>query len=336
MAGLAMDVEQYTPSRNVGTVDLLVPTSPADTSRHEEPAVPSTSFNISLDAATMPIVLPLPSESERSATASLRANVNDLELHDPTSSRGSPANGHLANLAGRNGVETSGRPPDPRPLASSPDEDAERDVDDDAEDVPRLTASEKGKGKASSSSQPHPFTGLNPLEEPTGRGRRVKKRRRLSDTYEVDKVSPQKLERSGSQARPDANGYEDDLPSRSTAHPASNANPRRSKSINDSPPPIDISSSRKAKDDTYFARLEVNARKPPLSDMKGPCPVWSATRKALSAATEYLRDLTPCEGGSVCVAEGGVARGLILEGNVLGEKPFWGEGEDAGSIAASL
>jgi hypothetical protein len=82
----------------------------------------------------------------------------------------------------------------------------------------------------------------------------------------------------------------------------------------------------------FLSRVAKNAAKPALKDMKGTCPIWSNTRKALQSAAEYLRDPVKTQGASVHIGVGGVARGLILEGEIQDTGVYWGEGEQAGSI----
>nr|XP_019013326.1 uncharacterized protein I206_01392 [Kwoniella pini CBS 10737]OCF52107.1 hypothetical protein I206_01392 [Kwoniella pini CBS 10737] len=90
-------------------------------------------------------------------------------------------------------------------------------------------------------------------------------------------------------------------------------------------------------DQAYFSRLEDNARKPPLSDMYGPCPVWAKTKSALQSAAEYLREPRSTAGASVEIGVGGVARGVILEGEVKGvQGNFWGSGRDSGTIITAI
>ncbi|WWC85264.1 uncharacterized protein L201_000126 [Kwoniella dendrophila CBS 6074] len=90
-------------------------------------------------------------------------------------------------------------------------------------------------------------------------------------------------------------------------------------------------------DREYFSRLEDNARKSPLTDMRGPCPVWAKTRRSLQVAAEYFRNPTSSAGASVEIGAGGIARGVILEGEVMGAQGlFWGQGKDTGIIMTSI
>nr|XP_018264086.1 uncharacterized protein I303_03964 [Kwoniella dejecticola CBS 10117]OBR86244.1 hypothetical protein I303_03964 [Kwoniella dejecticola CBS 10117] len=113
----------------------------------------------------------------------------------------------------------------------------------------------------------------------------------------------------------------------------------RRKSNRDSLGPLPLSTDLPLSraDQAYFARLEENAKKPPLRDMYGPCPVWAKTRKSLQSAAEYLRDPKRTAGASVEIGAGGLARGVILEGEVPGAQGiFWGTGKDAGTIITAI
>lgn len=85
-------------------------------------------------------------------------------------------------------------------------------------------------------------------------------------------------------------------------------------------------------DKAFADRMEVNRNKTPLGNMKGPCPVWSNTRKGLQSALEYLRNPTKTGGASVDISPGGMARGLILEGQSPSDVTYWGNGVNAGTL----
>ncbi|WVQ98537.1 hypothetical protein IAU59_005663 [Kwoniella sp. CBS 9459] len=89
-------------------------------------------------------------------------------------------------------------------------------------------------------------------------------------------------------------------------------------------------------DQAYFDRLQANAQKRPLTDMNGPCPVWGKTKRALQNTVEYLREPMETIGGSVEIGAGGLARGVILEGDVNAQGLYWGTGEHAGTIIAAI
>jgi len=169
----------------------------------------------------------------------------------------------------------------------------------------RLSATEKGKGRASDLSMDPDSSGFLQFEDASSRSKRVRKKRRLSAAGEID---PNDLNDDGSLAkkpRPKPNGHVQELP-------------------------------LTAGDRAYFARIEQTALRPPLSDMKGPCPVWAKTRHALQSAAEYLRQPVKTVGASVGIGAGGVARGVILEGQAPGQGVFWGRGKQAGTIVTSM
>jgi hypothetical protein len=85
-------------------------------------------------------------------------------------------------------------------------------------------------------------------------------------------------------------------------------------------------------DQAFADRMEVNRNKIPLGNMKGPCPVWSNTRKGLQSALEYMRNPTKTGGASVDISPGGMARGVILEGQSPSEIMYWGNEENAGTL----
>lgn len=190
---------------------------------------------------------------------------------------------------------------------------------------PRLSASAKGKGRALSEEDEEED---NPRESPdngkddveaTGRGKRVRKKRRLSADGEVD-----------------PNDYDDDglpIPKQRPEPPRSPpaAPPPRADPIGPliADPPVSPD------DERYHERVEANAKKPPLVKMKGPCPVWAHTRRALQSALGYLRNPVKTVGASVEI-EGGIAKGVILEGEPPGEKHYWGTGPLAGTILTSM
>lgn len=176
----------------------------------------------------------------------------------------------------------------------------------------------------------------------SGRGKRVKKKRRLS----ADQIDPETLDDEGNPRHvtgPTSNtGF--DKPGQSSTSfkaPVKGATrPRSSLPSKTLKPDQPLSKA----DEEYFRLLEENAQKPPLRDMRGACPVWSHTRRALCSATEYLRNPIRSEGASVEVGKGGVARGVILEGRPPGDRTYWGttmelNGERismAGTIVANM
>lgn len=175
----------------------------------------------------------------------------------------------------------------------------------------RFTAAEKAKGRPVDDGSDASDTD----GEDAGRGKRVRKKRRLSATDEVD---PNLLNLDGSLRKPRAKGP------RIPGLPGPGAGANR---------PEDV---RVTEDDArYRAAVEANDQRPDLSSMRGFCPVWANRRRELFAAAEYLRAPVPTAGASVDIGRSGVARGVILEGP-SSPKTFWGEGGQAGSIAAYM
>jgi hypothetical protein len=167
----------------------------------------------------------------------------------------------------------------------------------------------KGKGRALETDSE-----AEAVESPTdgfeGRGKRIRKARRLGS----DELDPNNL-----------------LPDGTLKRVAKKKPPRTTVPVftADEPPMT-------KDDEAYFARVEANAARPALRDMRGACPVWALKRRDLSAAAEYLRDPKKTEGGSVEIGVGGLARGVILEGVAPGQGTFWGKGAQAGTIVVAL
>lgn len=172
----------------------------------------------------------------------------------------------------------------------------------------KYSTEEKGKGRATDldvSDNNRSFE----VDEVEGRAKRVRKKRRLSAAGEID---PNDLNDDGSV----------------------NKKARRKFSLltNSHMKETPLT----ADDRAYFARLDDNARRPPLLDMKGFCPIWSKTRRALQSAAEYLRQPVKTVGASVEIGVSGVARGVILEGQTPQQGSFWGSGRQAGTIITSM
>lgn len=85
-------------------------------------------------------------------------------------------------------------------------------------------------------------------------------------------------------------------------------------------------------DAAFFARTERNLARPLLRSMKHACPVWSNTRMALQASTDYFRSPRRTAGGSVEIGLGGIARGVILEGDAPEHRYLWGRGKQIGTM----
>jgi hypothetical protein len=86
-------------------------------------------------------------------------------------------------------------------------------------------------------------------------------------------------------------------------------------------------------DKAFAERVEANNRKPVLGrNIKGLCPVWSNTRRGLQSALEYMRNPIKTAGASVDISPGGMARGIILEGQTPSDLAYWGENEEGGTL----
>lgn len=169
----------------------------------------------------------------------------------------------------------------------------------------------KGKGRAlETDSEAEAGDLASPTDEIEGRGKRIRKARRLGS----DELDPNNL-----------------LPDGTLKRVVKKKPPRPAVPVftADEPPMT-------KDDEAYFARVEANAARPALRDMRGACPVWALKRRDLSAAAEYLRDPKKTEGGSVEIGVGGLARGVILEGVAPGQGTFWGKGAQAGTIVVGL
>lgn len=197
-----------------------------------------------------------------------------------------------------------------------------------------------GSKRSASHIEPHSHTNGNgnggPAATPeSGRGKRVRKKRRLSAEGQID---PDTLDDDGNPRAVDPSPSH----SRHTQHTPlshqSRSNNKGATKPRSSLPSKTIKPNQpmtKA-DEEYFRLLEENAKKPGLREMTSPCPVWSHTRRALCSATEYLRNPIRSEGASVEVGEGGIARGVILEGKPPGRATYWGTGKEAGSMLSNM
>jgi hypothetical protein len=147
-----------------------------------------------------------------------------------------------------------------------------------------------------------------------GRGKRTKKKRRLSAGEEID---PDTIDDDGHILLP-----------RKKSH----ARP----SLPVPPPAPVVEAKSTSEDQAYFDRIEKNNRKPNLKNMRAACPAWATTRRALQSGAEYFRNPKKIEGGSVEVGVGGVARGVIFEGRSVGGGNYWGVKGAAGTMVTSL
>lgn len=89
-------------------------------------------------------------------------------------------------------------------------------------------------------------------------------------------------------------------------------------------------------DQAYFNRIASNNARTPLKDMKHACPVWATSRRALEVSADYFQGSRKTFGASVSVGLGGVARGVLLEGETAHGAAFWGYDEQCGTIMVPM
>jgi hypothetical protein len=154
-----------------------------------------------------------------------------------------------------------------------------------------------------------------------GRGMRVKKKRRLSAAGMID---PNTVDANGTLLKPRKRQP------RPSELPLPVSAPSYSRSTESAAPPLSLA------DQAYANRELENSMKPQRTKMKGPCPVWAKTRRALLSTLEYMQNPRRVEGGSVEIGSGGIARGIILEGVAPGQGTYWGVGKEAGTIVTCL
>lgn len=226
-------------------------------------------------------------------------------------------------------------------------------------DRSRLTTAEKGKGRAS----PYPSTMASttilaqtppaPYVASTSsavaalaatdslQGKRVPKKRRLSANGEIDPESLQsdgtlkksRKRPSGVEAPSQYDSYNGHVSSSSHPPPSTAAMHHPVSSTEATAAPAQPMS---AADRAYVERLQRNAEQPYLTEMSGQCSLWAVTRRALQGAAEYLRNPVMTDGASVEIGEGGIARGVILEGQEPGPKGYWGERKMAGTMFCAM
>ena len=191
----------------------------------------------------------------------------------------------------------------PRAKRKSKAEVTNEDISNGHDDRETISATrqDKGKGKATDLGSESPLNDTGIGEDGDGgRGKRVRKKRRLSASGEVD---PNDLDDEGTMLM---------------KPPTSRRVPKPSIPLNGPPDP-----SPTADDKAYLTRVEANSKLPVLHPSRGPCPVWSNTRQALRAATEYFRQPIKTAGASVEIGNGKIARGVILEGKPTSSKTYW-------------
>ena len=193
--------------------------------------------------------------------------------------------------------------------ASDDEDDVENERRSESKRPSTRSTESKGKGRAVDPDRIGDMNHFLASDNADGRVKRVRKERRLSATGEVD---PDDLDDDG----------------------RFNRNARRKSSHLQNGQSKEVSPN--ADDRLYFARLDQNCQRLPLRDMKGLCPVWAKTRRALQSAADYLRQPVKTVGASVHVGVGGIARGVILEGQAAGQGTYWGTGKRAGTIVTSM
>ncbi|ORY25750.1 hypothetical protein BCR39DRAFT_543219 [Naematelia encephala] len=177
----------------------------------------------------------------------------------------------------------------------------------------RFSTAEKGKGKVTSfdpSDEDVTRSRDATPEEDGGRGKRVRKKRRLSLTGEVD---PETVNDDGIIAKK----------FRRKSRPTNDGTEGRQPALT-------------ADDKAWQARVQANAAKPPLANLDGNYPIWANTRAALRDATTYLRDPVKTVGGSVEIGTGGIARGVLLEGKADPMWAYWSTDESSRYLCLPL
>lgn len=172
----------------------------------------------------------------------------------------------------------------------------------------RAPSADKGKGRQ--------VNGEESGDE--GRGKRVKKKRRLSASDEMD---PNTLNFEGTGIRKARSRQ----PKPITQLPSSSAGYLR---------PEDVTPTQ---EDEQYAALAAREA-PALEDPRGIPPFWAGRRRALQAALPYFRNPIRTDGAAVDIGPSGVARGVILDGapNESVEAHFFGTAERAGTILTNM
>lgn len=158
------------------------------------------------------------------------------------------------------------------------------------------------------------------VEDESGRGKRVKKKRRLSASDEVD---PNLLNFDGSGLR--------------------KARSRPSRPVTQLPPssstgylrPEDVTPTD---EDRAYDEVCSGNTSQELEDPRGIPPFWADRRRAVQAALPYFRDPVATDGAKVDIGPSGIARGVILDGiprESVGAS-FFGMGERAGTIVTNM
>ncbi|KAL7422135.1 hypothetical protein Q5752_002778 [Cryptotrichosporon argae] len=159
-----------------------------------------------------------------------------------------------------------------------------------------------------------PRASLPAPEHDGGRGQRVQKKRRLSDSH----VDPLQL---GANGKPKRARFAGSLPAGARPVPGHRVEPRNV------PPTSD--------DEAYFARVR-RAETLPEIEHRADCSVSATNRRALQAVADWLRAPIATAGASVYADKSRIARGVILEGTPPGQGAYWGEGASAGTIVTTI
>ena len=175
-----------------------------------------------------------------------------------------------------------------------------------AVDEQRLTAEGKGKSRATDMT----VQTLEMSSDGEGRGKRVKKRRRLSASGEVD---PNDYDGISGVKKPMRKVSKMEIPLNGDSEHLSTFEER-----------------------AFNARIDANNQRPRLTDMSGSCPVWANSKRALEAAAEYLRQPIKSIGASVEIGAGGMARAVLFEGEAPDRHTSWRMDNAGGTIVMSM
>lgn len=151
-----------------------------------------------------------------------------------------------------------------------------------------------------------------------GRGKRVKKKRRLSASDEVDPTTLRSNGHSAKKSRPSVTG--------------------QNRAIIPRPPSKNIKrmQAQIKEDEAYASRVAINAAKPQLRNYDSDVPLRSQTRRALYATAEYFSRPGKTAGASIEIGAAGLARGVLLEGVAPGTGNWWQLSQNSGTIIAHM
>ena len=98
-------------------------------------------------------------------------------------------------------------------------------------------------------------------------------------------------------------------------------------------------------DREYFERVQINEHRSQISEQvsrpfRPPQLIWSLYRKTLYAALDFFQDSVKTEGASVSISQQGIARAVMLEGELpkgsLTRTHFSGWSNTPGTVAATM